>query len=131
MATELTTGMKLEKPDAGDNGYVWFPVLERNIDKINDHAHSGTDASKIRSTNILAEKVNLNDIALWTADGVGRFYKEITIPNNANYADVFVMVKNAAGDQMFLDVKAVSGNTKKCRIYSNDSTLSATAHILV
>ena len=41
------------------------------------------------------------------------------------------MIKNADGEQMFLDVKKVDGNTKKFKVYSNDSELSATAHILV
>jgi hypothetical protein len=59
------------------------------------------------------------------------FIKELDLVD-VNYSDVVVMVKSSAGDQLLLDVKAVSGNDKKCRIYTNDQNLTnAVAHILV
>ncbi len=133
MATTLNYGFIL--PNTGDKGSVWFPALETNITKLADHNHNDSNSARIPSTNISAVKVSLDDPVLgqpaWTTESAGKFYKDITIPNDANYADVFVMVKNAAGEQMFLDIKPVSGNTKKFKVYSNDSGLSATAHILV
>lgn len=133
MSITLSYGYK--KPQTGDKGSTWFPDLEADIQQLNDHAHNGSNSAQIPSTNILCVKVSLSDPAFgqqaWTTESPGKFYKEITIPNDANYADVFVMIKNADGEQMFLDVKKVDGNTKKFRVYSNDSGLSATAHILV
>lgn len=133
MSITLSYGYK--KPQTGDKGSTWFPDLEADIQQLNDHAHNGSNSARIPSTNILSVKVSLDDPVLgqptWTTESDGKFYKEIIIPNDANYADVFVMIKNAAGEQMFLDIKPVSGNTKKFKVYSNDSGLSATAHILV
>lgn len=133
MSITLSYGYK--KPQTGDKGSTWFPDLEADIQQLNDHAHNGSNSARIPSTNILSVKVSLDDPVLgqptWTTESPGKFYKEITIPNNADYADVFVMVKNDVGEQMFLDIKPVSGNTKKFKVYSNDSGLSATAHILV
>ena len=129
MSTTLSTGMKLELPDTGDKGSIWFPVLERNIVKTNDHTHNGTDAAKIVSTNVTAVTQSISS-AGWTNQTNGVWEQELTLPNNANYADVAIIVKSAAGTQLFLDVKA--GTTaKKYKIYSNDNSLNATAHILV
>lgn len=133
MSIELSYGYK--KPQTGDKGSTFFPELEANIQQLNDHAHNGSNSAQIPSTNILCVKVSLSDPVLgqpaWTFESPGKFYKEIEIPNNADYANVFIMVKNDAEEQMFLDIKPVSGNTKKFKVYSNDSGLSATAHILV
>lgn len=129
MATTLNYGFIL--PNTGDKGSVWFPALETNITKLADHNHNGSNSAKIPSTSISAVTVAISSGVAWTLESAGKYYQEITIPNDANYADVFVMVKNAAGEQMFLDIKPVSGNTKKFKVYSNDSGLSATAHILV
>lgn len=129
MAITLSYGYK--KPQTGDKGSTFFPDLEADIQQLNDHAHNGSNSARIPSTNISAVTVAIASGATWVLEGSGKYYQEVLIPNDANYADVFVMVKNAAGEQMFLDVKPVSGNAKKFKVYSNDNTLSATAHILV
>lgn len=129
MSITLSYGYK--KPTTGDKGSTFFPDLEADIQQLNDHAHNGSNSARIPSTNISSVKVSLDSVPSWTLETDGKWVKEIDIPNNADYADVFIMVKNAAGEQMFLDIKPVSGNTKKFKVYSNDNGLSATAHILV
>lgn len=129
MAITLSYGYK--KPQTGDKGSTFFPDLEADIQQLNDHAHNGSNSARIPSTNISAVTVAIASGAAWVLESSGKYYQEVLIPNDANYDDVFVMVKNAAGEQMFLDVKPVSGNAKKFKVYSNDNTLSATAHILV
>jgi hypothetical protein len=133
MSTTLPTGMRLEQPDTGDKGSVWFPVLERNIVKTNDHTHNGTDAAKVVSTSITAVTQAISS-AGWTNQTNGVWEQELTLPNSANYADVAIIVKSDTGTQLHLDVKA--GTTtpnagKKYKVYSNDNGLNATAHILV
>jgi len=128
MSTILPTGMKLELPETGDKGSVWFPVLERNIVKTNDHTHNGTDSAKVLSTSITAVTQSISS-AGWTNQTNGVWEQELTL-NNANYADVAIIVKNAAGTQLHLDIKAGSSGNKY-KVYSNDNSLNATAHILV
>ena len=44
----LTNGYKL--PETGDFGDVWFPALEDNIQRLNDHKHDGNDSETLDST---------------------------------------------------------------------------------
>lgn len=128
MATTFTTGMKLILPDTGDKGSVWFPALETNITKINSHSHDGVNAAQIVSTDVLAVKQAIS--ASWSDPVNGVYSQELTLPNDANYADVFIMIKSGSGNQLYLDVKPGSTG-KKYKVYSNDNTLTATAYILV
>lgn len=48
----LSNGYKL--PETGDFGDVWFPALEDNIQRTNDHNHDGTNSSKIPATSLQA-----------------------------------------------------------------------------
>jgi hypothetical protein len=129
MATQYETGLKLKLPDTGDKGSVWFPALEYNITQTNDHVHDGSVGAVIPSTNIgvVTQALSSSD---WVADVNGAYVQEKTVPNGKSYANVFIMVKNAAGEQLFLDVKPGTASTKY-KVYSNDSSLSATAYFLV
>lgn len=134
MSTTLPTGMKLEKPVTGDKGSVWFPVLERNIDKINDHTHDGTNAAKVLTTDVTSAKKSILQTN-WVVDIVGRrWVQELELPNSASYSEVAIIVKDSAGNQLFLDI--APGTTapnadKKFKVYTNDASISATAHIVV
>jgi hypothetical protein len=128
MATTLSKGYIL--PNTGDKGSTWFPALEHNITQLNDHKHDGTTSFKIPTTNVEAVKQTL--AGPWVVDVADtRWYQELTLPNDANYSDVVIVVKSAAGDQLLLDVKAGS-TAKKYKVYTNDQGLTnAVAHILV
>ena len=40
----LTLSHGYEKPETGDKGSVFFPALEDNIQKLNDHNHNGLNS---------------------------------------------------------------------------------------
>jgi len=128
MSITLSYGYK--KPQTGDKGSSWFPDLEHDIQQLNDHTHNGVTSAKIPTTNIGVVKQTL--AGPWVEDVPStRWYQELTLPNDANYADVVIVVKSAAGDQLLLDVKAGS-TAKKYKVYTNDQGLTnAVAHILV
>ena len=46
----LSNGFKL--PETGDFGDVWFPALEDNIQRTNDHDHDGNNSNKLQSSSI-------------------------------------------------------------------------------
>jgi hypothetical protein len=128
MSITLSYGYK--KPQTGDKGSSWFPDLEHDIQQLNDHTHNGVTSAKIPTTNISPVKYVLS--GSWTEDLPNqRWYKELDLID-VNYSDVVIIVKNSVGDQLLLDVKPVTGQEKKCRIYTNDQNLTdAVAHILV
>jgi hypothetical protein len=127
MSITLSYGYK--KPENGDKGDVFFPDLEFDIQRLNDHTHNGVNSANIPTTSISSVKQPLPS-ANWLLESAGKWYQELTLPNDANYSDVFIMVKNSAGDQMFLDIKAGT-SSKKYKVYSNDNNLTATAYVLV
>jgi len=59
----LSNGYKL--PETGDFGDVWFPALEDNIQRTNDHTHNGTNSSKISSSsiNVITQAIASGDFA--------------------------------------------------------------------
>lgn len=128
MATTISYGFIL--PDTGDKGSVWFPALETNITKLAAHTHDGSNSAKILTTSITAVTQAIASGAAWVSPVNGVYEQELTLPPNVNYADVFIMIKDASGNQLFLDVKPGSTGAKY-KVYSNDTTLSATAYILV
>lgn len=117
------------KPTTGDKGSVWFPALETNITLLAAHNHDGATAAKIVGTNILTVKQSIL-AANWTDPTNGIYYQELELPNQANYSDVFIMIKDSTGNQLFLEVKPGS-TAKKYKVYCNDASLVATAYILV
>lgn len=46
----LSNGYKL--PETGDFGSIWFPAIEDNIQRLNDHNHDGTNSAKLPSSSI-------------------------------------------------------------------------------
>ena len=45
MSTTLSNGYK--KPETGDLGTSFFPDLEDNIQRVNDHTHNGVNSNKL------------------------------------------------------------------------------------
>lgn len=48
----LSKGYKL--PQAGDFGTDWFPALEFDIQRLNDHTHDGLNSQQISSQDLVA-----------------------------------------------------------------------------
>lgn len=46
----LSNGYKL--PETGDFGSIWFPAIEDNIQRLNDHSHDGIDSNKLSASSI-------------------------------------------------------------------------------
>jgi len=57
-----------EKPQAGDPGSIWFPILERNIDRVDQHDHNGTNSELLSPTAILKVST-LVPATGWVVDG--------------------------------------------------------------
>lgn len=53
----LSNGFKL--PETGDFGDVWFPALEDNIQRTNDHNHDGNNSSRLQASSIDAIVQNI------------------------------------------------------------------------
>lgn len=117
----LSYGFK--KPSAGDSGGVFFPALELNIQKLNDHTHDGLNTSKIQSTSISLVSAELLKTG-WVAYNNG-WRMEVDMPVGKLYNNSFILFRDKNGHQLFLDVEKISD--AKYYVYCNDNTLDLTA----
>ena len=51
----LSNGYQL--PETGDFGSTWFPAIENNIQRINDHNHDGTNSPSLSAASVNGEVV--------------------------------------------------------------------------
>ncbi len=127
MATTLSYGF--QKPVTGDKGSVFWPILESDIQKLNDHTHNGSNSAKITAASQTAVTQAVTS-GSWTLVS-GSYRQLVTLPagltNNGGTVDDFsLQFRNAAnGRVVLLSSEKVSGSTYY--LYTNDNTLNVTA----
>lgn len=107
----LSNGYKL--PETGDFGDVWFPSLEDNIQRTNDHNHDGTNSNNIPATSLVAfvQTVAAGDFA---PDG-DRQSATISLAGGAGNIDQkTVVIRDAVSkNPIYLDIEKVSSTQIK------------------
>ena len=88
MASTLSYGF--EKPATGDKGSIFWPILEDNIQRTNDHTHNGSNSAKI-SASASTAVVQTVTSAGWSGVGGGLYRQTVTLP----------ALPNADGTQVF------------------------------
>lgn len=53
----ITLSYGYKKPEAGDRGSVFFPAMEDNIQRLNDHSHNGIDSAPLSATSFASGSV--------------------------------------------------------------------------
>lgn len=80
----LTYGYK--KPETGDKGSIFFPALEFNIQRLNDHSHDGSNSQKLTAASVQG----IGDTILaanWVAVAgqPGTYRQLVTMPPNTEF----------------------------------------------
>lgn len=104
----LSYGYK--KPQSGDKGSVFFPALEFDIQRLNDHTHDGLNSSLLSSSSI---KDFTQDILAinWVSFGPG-YRQLVTIPGGLQYDDYYMAIKDSTtGTQIYTTIQKVSATT--------------------
>ena len=123
MATTLSYGFI--KPDSGDKGSVFWPALETDIQKLNDHDHNGTNSAKLSSLATLAVVQNIS-AANWDDLTEGNYRQLVTVPSGFLVDTCTVSFREAiTGDYLTLRIAKASNTTYY--VYINDNTLSLKA----
>jgi len=115
----LTLSHGFVKPQTGDRGVVWFPALEGNIQKLNDHTHDGSNSSLISITALNRSPLSQSLLlAGWSAVGDGSFTRTVTTPAAMASLDInifspkFVINSGAnAGKTVFLSYTRLTSAT--------------------
>jgi hypothetical protein len=110
------------KPSNTDTGDIFFPAMEFNIQRLNDHTHDGSNSSHLATTsqNILA--------ASWAAApiGGGLYVQTVTIPTGFSYDSVEVWFRLSTGEFVYPSIEKVDATHYK--IYTNDNSLAYVAY---
>ena len=125
MAVTLSFGYK--RPETGDRGNVFFPILEDNIDLVVAHDHDGTNSFKIVSASVLATTQAIPS-GSWAAVAgqLGTFKQLVTMPVGLSYDQHNISFKlTTLGHQVYLTVEKVSAGSYD--VYINDASLDVTA----
>lgn len=116
----LSNGYK--KPDTGDRGNVFFPALEDNIQRLNDHTHNGSDSNKLTAESFLATVDNTSLVpANWTVQPSGLYRAAVTMPGSLLFDTTTIQLRTN-NKALYADIEKVTTNT--FYVYVNDSTLT-------
>ena len=118
MATTLSNGYIL--PQTGDRGSVWFPALESNIQRLNDHNHDGNNSEKLSSSafDSLTDQILP---AAWVLQGNGLYRAAVTMPGSLQF-DTKIIKTRANGRSLYADIEKLTANS--FYVYVNDNSLT-------
>lgn len=121
----LTLSHGFLKPQTGDKGSVWFPALETNIQKLNDHTHNGTDSELLAATSINAGTTAIL-AANWVSLGGGNYRQLVTMPAGFSYDAGYSLSFHltTGGHLIYPSVERVSAT--QIYVYINDNTQDLT-----
>jgi hypothetical protein len=120
----ITLSFGYIKNQTGDKGSVFWPDLEFNIQRINDHSHNGVNSAKLTTASIDALTNNVL-AAGWepVVDQLGTFKQTVTSPAGVNLDKHYPRFKNeATGEVLFLSF--VQLNDSQYDVYINDNTVA-------
>jgi hypothetical protein len=108
-----------QQPENGDPGSVWFPALNADIQKLNDHTHDGTDSSLLNLSAFIGGSVAVL-AANWVLDVPGRYKQLVVVPTGYDYDNFTPSTRLANGDIAYPRIDRVSGTS--FNIFTLDNT---------
>lgn len=120
MAETLSNGYI--KPQTGDRGSVFFPALESNIQKLNDHNHNGSNSEKLTADSIEAITETILP-ASWALQANGLYRALVTMPGSLEFDTKGIQLR-VGNNPIYGEVEKVTANT--FYVYVNDNTLTVT-----
>lgn len=117
----ITLSYGYKKPVNPDQGDLFFPAMEFNIQRLNDHAHDGVNSAP------LASQSQSIFPGSWVAApiGGGLYRQLVTMPLGLNYDTVDIWFKLSTGEFVYPSVERASASTYY--VYTNDNSLTYVA----
>ena len=118
----ITLSFGYIKNQTGDKGSVFWPDLEFNIQRINDHSHNGVNSAKL--TNASIDSITQNILAAgWAFDVPSAAYKQtITVPAGVDLNKHYPRFKHVGtGEIVFLSATILSDS--QYEVFINDNTV--------
>jgi len=118
----LSNGYQL--PETGDRGSVWFPAIESNIQRLNDHTHNGVNSERLtpEAFDAFTDSTSLIP-ANWTLHSSGIYRAAVTMPGSKLF-DTTTINLRTNGRRLYADIEKITDNT--FYVYVNDNSLTVT-----
>lgn len=128
----LSYGYK--QPDTGDRGSIWFPALNFDIQRLNDHNHDGTNSTKLTGASISGISANLN-ASDWVAVAgqPGTFSQDVNMPTGTLFKDYTPSFRIRGGgfDGEIVALRCNGIASAQYRVFINDSSQDLSVLYLV
>lgn len=125
----LSNGYKL--PEDGDRGSTFFPALEDNIQRLNDHTHDGNDSERLTALSFDTTTQSILS-ASWTPVSGGLYKQTITLPGSLQVDNITMEFFIASGSfinhKIYPNVEKISST--QYDIFVNDNTIDLLAKYL-
>lgn len=123
----LSYGYKL--PEDGDRGNIFFPGLEDNIQRLNDHTHNGSNSSLLTAASSVATTQTVS-AASWVAYGSDGYYRQlVTMPTGIAFETHAIEFRISGGTfdghVFYPNIEKVSATTFYVYINDNTQTIKA------
>lgn len=111
-------------PETGDRGNVFFPALESNIQRVNDHNHTGSDSEKLTPEAFegIVDTTSLIP-ANWSLHTNGLYRAAVTMPGNKLFDTTSINLR-LNNKPIYGDIEKITNNT--FYVYVNDPSISVT-----
>lgn len=113
-----------QQPENGDPGSIWFPALNADIQKMNDHTHNGINSAPISFADLAGGEVTIPS-GSWVLDVAGRYKQAVATPAGFDMDNFNVQVRITGGDIIYPSMTRLTGTSFE--IYTLDNTLDLTA----
>jgi len=122
MPTTLSFGFV--KPVTGDKGSVFFPILEADIQQLNDHTHNGANSSKLTAASSVSVTQAVS-AAGWSLVADGRYRQLVTLAGGLLYDEVAISFKDQTSQEVLL-LGITKNSSTSFYVYSIDNTIALT-----
>jgi hypothetical protein len=126
MSTTLSNGYI--KPDTGDKGSSFFPALEANIQRVNDHTHNGTNSEKLPPTALTLETQAIVNTS-WASVGNGLFSASVALPTNYLYDERQMFFRDTDDGAPYM-LRYAKVDANNMTVFINDNTKNVTVYYL-
>lgn len=129
----LTYGYK--QPENGDRGSVFFPALNFDIQRLNDHNHDGTNSSKLTGASIIGLSSTISSAGWVAVSGQpGTYSQDVAMPAGTlfdDYIPYFRVTTAGANFGKILNLTLTRVDASIYTVFINDNTLSLAVLYLI
>ena len=121
MSTTLSYGYK--KPQTGDKGSVFYPDLEFDIQRLNDHNHDGSNSALLTSTSVTAVVQTVSSAGWAAVSGQpGTFSQNVSMSAGTAFDTHAIEIRNSTTkEKLYLSVTKTGAAAFD--VFINDSSI--------